>query len=73
MKTLWLSPLEDECQACGGHFHGVMYDARLPGIGWGNYCNLCFIMAGGKLGTGFGQRYELQPHGEHKAWVKVAG
>lgn len=72
MTTLWLSPLDDACQSCNHPFESVMYDARLP-LGWGNYCHDCFAYFGGSLGTGKGQRYELKPYGDAKAWVKVAG
>lgn len=73
MTTLWLSPLPDGCQLCGHPWEGRMFDANLRGLGWGNYCRDCFAAYGGRLGTGYGQRYDLRPVGEAKAWVKVDG
>lgn len=70
--TIWTSPL-DGCQICNDNFDGVMYDAKVFGS-WGNVCNSCFSAdTQAKIGTGRGQRYELQPWGENKAWLKVAG
>lgn len=64
----WLSPLT-RCDMCGSQFHGTMYDARVQGC-WGNVCHSCFTLDGGRLGTGLGQKYELQGDGR---WLKVAG
>ena len=69
-QVFWLSPLEDKCQLYGIPFFGVMYDANLPGYGWGNYCEMAFWQRGGTLGTGRGQKYEKQSDGR---WLKVAG
>lgn len=69
-KVYWTGPLPEACQLGGGPFNGVMYDANLPGIGWGNWCYETFRAAGGKLGTGFGQKYRLQDDGR---WLKVEG
>ena len=71
MTTLWLSPLDDGCQLCGKPWRGVMYDASTS-LGWANICSSCFEDGKGPSHRR-GQRYELQPHGEAKAWVKVAG
>jgi len=69
-KVYWSSPLPDACQLTGKPFNGVMYDANLPGLGWGNFCFEAFDERGGKLGTGLGQKYRLQDDGR---WLKVAG
>lgn len=74
MPVIWASPLEN-CNCCNRDFFGTMYDARLP-FGWGNYCGPCFKRNGGRLGTGLGQRYELQelPNDtSRKAWIKTGG
>lgn len=71
LKTYWLSPLPATgCQLRNKPFGGVMYDANLPGIGWGNWCQETFEQFGGKLGTGLGQKYVLQDDGR---WLKVEG
>jgi hypothetical protein len=50
---------------------GVMYDAATKEGPWANMSEQSFKEFGcGKLGTGFGQKYELQPDGRY---MKVAG
>lgn len=69
-KTYWLGKLDDECQLCHKSFGAVMYDASIGMGPWGNICQRCFKAHGCKLGTGFGQKYELQKNGR---WLKVGG
>lgn len=66
----WCGPLSDNCQLSGKPFGDTMYDANLPGVGWGNFNEETFNSRGGRLGTGFGQKYEKQSDGR---WLKVAG
>lgn len=67
--TYWYGDIT-VCDYCRGPFRGdVMYDASL-GIAWGNVCQRCFDALGCKLGTGFGQKYELQTNGK---WKKTKG
>ena len=66
----WAGPLSDGCQLSNRPFNGVMYDANLPGIGWGNWDEITFKACGGRLGTGFGQKYVQRPCGH---WEKVEG
>lgn len=68
--TYWLSPVPDGCQLCGKPFDGIMFDANLPGLGWGNYCKATFDRLGGRLGVGLGQRYELGADGK---WLCTGG
>lgn len=70
VKTFWISEVPAGCQLSGKPFNGVMYDANLPGLGWGLWNADTFLDRGGKLGAGFGQKYRLQDNG---AWLKVAG
>ena len=76
-NVIWVSPLNG-CDICGKEFVNIMYDAcvsdRLFGPKqWGNVCHECFLLGGGRLGTGLGQKYELQEQENKKYWVKVAG
>jgi hypothetical protein len=64
-----LFPSHDPCLQ---PFTDVMYDAAV-GRQWGNICPACFDRFDCDIGTGRGQRYELQEIGSGKAWVKVAG
>lgn len=66
--TYWTGALEN-CQWSGEPFDGIMYDAHLPRIGWGNWNHRTFTIMGGRLGLGQGQRYEQQPDGR---WLMVA-
>lgn len=76
-KFVWLSPL-DRCDCCGKRFgasaSATMYDAATITGPWANLCQPCFNRLGKGLGTGLGQRYELQTDGQGKtAWVGTAG
>jgi len=68
----------DACNLCGHVFGNapceskIMYDARFA-QGWANACHSCFTLLGGELGTGLGQRYELQAIGDRFFWVKTGG
>ncbi len=69
----WISPLGQHCELTGVPFNGVMYDAPTGRNGtgpWGNICEQAFTSLGGKLGTGRGQKYELQADGR---WLKTGG
>ena len=59
----WISPLPAGCQISDQPFGAVMYDANLPGLGWCNCCEDTFEKYRGRLGTGLGQKYELQADG----------
>ncbi len=74
MSVLWLSPLTD-CNICHDDFGTKMFDAAIPSYRgqWGNICTACFIAEGCSLGTGKGQRYELQDIDIGRAWVKTGG
>lgn len=69
-EVYWCGDPPPACQLSGAPFNGVMYDANLPGVGWGNFNEATFKRYGGRLGTGFGQKYEQQADGR---WKKVAG
>lgn len=69
-KVFWTGELEDSCQLCNKPFGYTMYDSVTPSGLWGNICDRCFGRYGGRIGTGFGQKYELQ---DDKRWLKVEG
>ena len=52
--------LSGDCQCCGAEDQIVIFDAFLPPYGtWMWVCQPCFDKAGGRTGTGLGQRYEM--------------
>lgn len=78
---VYLNPVNN-CNICGVEFgeQEPMYDCRiLPYSSWANVCGCCFEELGLKLGTGYGQKYELQDLPAEladdikRAWVKVEG
>ena len=78
--VVWTSPL-DCCDICGTRFgfppvaSPVMFDAALKSGPWANVCEPCFNLDGKGLGTGLGQRYELQVTGTPPqiAWIATGG
>lgn len=66
----WLGTEIKTCQVCSGAMSTVMYDCRVPGMGWANICHHCFTGYRCKLGTGLGQKYKKQTDGR---WLKVKG
>ena len=71
-ERYWQGMTPLKCEVTGKRLNGVMYDAKLPGIGgaWALVCQDAFTVLGGKLGTGHGQRYDLQGNGR---FLLVAG
>jgi hypothetical protein len=76
MAHIYINPVNN-CNLCNAEFDGSgpMYDARLlPYSTWANLCEDCFTTHNCKLGTGYGQKYELQELDDDKgAWVKIEG
>lgn len=73
-KLYWLSPLggfDDFDNPYSFEVGSVMYDAKTKLGPWANMTQESFDLHGfGKLGTGFGQKYQLDSDGK---WYKVAG
>jgi hypothetical protein len=66
----WLSPLNAE-DDFGVQYGTIMYDAKTIHGPWANMSEISFQRHGfGRLGTGYGQKYEKQPDGR---WLKVEG
>jgi hypothetical protein len=80
-KIFWEGPVF-ECEICHIKFGGqrgasqTFYDMRLANCGgrWALLCPSCALggQGIGKLGLGFGQRYDLQSNGEKK-WLLTSG
>jgi len=71
-RVYWSSPLEDKCQTCSLPFGDTMYDMKTVHGPWANMCHSCAMHGHGigKVGLGFGQKYEKQPDGK---WLKTEG
>lgn len=70
----WLSPLggfDDFGVPYDLEPGGIMYDAKTRHGPWANMTPSSFHLEGcGRLGPGFGQKYQLQPD---KRWLKIEG
>lgn len=65
----WLGKPPVACDVCGSGIETKFFDARV-GSSWGNVCEPCFEAHSCQLGTGRGQRYELNADGH---WAKTGG
>lgn len=85
MDKIWIGPL-DRCDYCGTafgdgeHESDTMADAAaLVTHGsrrlWGCFCKHCIADSDLdiRFAPGRGQRYELQTHGDTRAWFKTEG
>lgn len=75
MKTVyWLSPLggfDDFDRPYDLKEGGIMYDAKTRRGPWANMSEESFQEHGyGRLGPGFGQKYQMQADGR---WLKIEG
>ena len=68
-KVYWIGGDNDQCDVCQKEIDKTFFDAATR-KGWGILCPLCFSRDGFGLGTGRGQKYELQPDGK---WLKTGG
>jgi len=71
-KVYWLSPAPAKCDTCDTPIQNVFVDGKTEYGPWGCLCMSCFTLGPGigKLGTGFGQKYQKQQDGK---WLKVEG
>lgn len=65
----WLSPPPETCDICESHITKEFVDGRTRLGPWGCLCVDCHKKEGGRLGLGFGQRYQF----DGKFWIKIAG
>jgi len=70
---VWSGTTPPKCDFKKDHqLHGTFYDAFIPAYGcWACVCEDCARKFGIRLGTGFGQRYDLQADGH--TWLKTEG
>ena len=61
MKKSWLSGRPTKCELCAQPFKNgdVFFDAKTKNGQWGLLCSNCFVQENGRLGTGLGQKYDL--------------
>lgn len=64
-KPVWHSAIPTRCDLDGHEITTVFYDAKTVMGPWGNLCPACFKQYGMGLGTGKGQKYELQDNGRY--------
>lgn len=64
MTTHWIGDVPEKCDLCRGlmRSHGEHWvDGKVRGFGpWANMCERCFEECGVGLGTGIGQKYNLE-------------
>jgi hypothetical protein len=69
--SIWVGAPPRCCDVCSTPIASLFYDTRLRGeTAWASLCFPCFHIYGAGLGTGVGQRYQLQPNGH---WLKTGG
>ena len=71
-QVFWLSKPPTRCETCSNDIKSIFYDAKTRMGPWACMCSMCFYIGPGigQLGTGFGQKYELQEDGK---WLKTGG
>jgi hypothetical protein len=68
-RKVWVGTPPTKCDICAKPIIAVFVDGKTVMGPWGNMCLKCHMGRGVGLGTGKGQRYELQG----TEWVKTAG
>lgn len=68
----WLSKPPTSCDVCGDPIGETFYDMRTRSGPWACMCPRCAMVGPGvgRVGTGFGQKYERRPDGSYE---KTAG
>ena len=72
MSSYWLSEPPETCDTCDTDITNTFIDGKTAMGPWAFLCPSCFHFGPGtgRLGTGWGQKYEKQPDGK---WLKTAG
>lgn len=66
----WAGTPPVRCDICHKALGATFFDARAQTGHWGCLCQTCYTVHGVGLGTGLGQKYEVQDDGRY---LKVAG
>jgi len=69
-SKFWLGKPPVACDLCSAGIETQFFDAKTHKGPWGNLCPKCFAAEGRGLGTGLGQRYDLNEDGH---WEKTGG
>lgn len=71
-KVTWLGGNPTNCDTCDAPIEKRFYDANTTLGAWATMCPTCFTLGPGcgKLGSGFGQQYDLQKSGR---FIKTGG
>lgn len=70
MAKYWNGSTPKECNLCKASIKDDFIDGRVRGMSWAIMCPGCHTKYGVGLGTGKGQRYQLQEDGK---WLNVLG
>ncbi len=62
----WMGSIPSECDLCGMPILQVFVDGKTRMGSWANMCLSCFKQDGVGLGTGLGQKYQLQTSGDYE-------
>jgi hypothetical protein len=71
LKLKWQSKVPGECDLCENKIKKTFIDGRTYGGQWGYMCARCHAMQGVGLGTGRGQKYQLDS--SDNQFYKVGG
>ena len=71
---VWFGEVPSNCDLCRIHIKDSFVDGRTSRGPWACMCVSCHDRYGVGLGTGRGQRYEVQQWGgDNPRWIKVQG
>ena len=71
MSTVWSGSKPEQCDICKKPITTVFIDGNTSFGGWANMCPDCHSQYGKGLGTGKGQKYNLEA--TTKQFVKIGG
>jgi len=70
-RPRWCSPAPKACDLCGKPVTKTFIDGKVRGSSWACMCRTCWAFNGVGLGTGKGQRYDLDK--ASGLWLKTGG
>lgn len=71
MAKTWNGTTLEKCDVCHGLLPAIFIDGKTKIGPWGILCPKCHLNIGVGLGTGRGQKYEL--NNNTKKWEKICG